>query len=337
MPKLRVQSSYNHLPPPPLPPTWCAYEAVEIAHHLASKHRARKWQVEYLLGMLDECYIVKLPRLKRDRNQIYERSPQHLRWLWCTWAAKLLGWKTTRPEGHLQGFLVAIYKALHEVVFPFPKVERDHDRGGISMAGRGGCGSQGGTLTSGRRCTAAAAKGSTADSTSCASRGAAEETSAVGWQGMVEATGADSREVPHLQLLTYDATLHIHIGRGDISSPSLFPNEGCNAYDEQNMVGRGRNQHDTEQPPNAGMSRTDSVQTFEAVATATKRTSLGWASKSIRTPPRRNADPGVAIDSPSTTCGTLRCSRLDPIWPEPGLVPSESALHHGHNVANLHM
>ena len=170
MPKSRVRSGYNHLPLPLLTPTWCTYEAVEIAHHVVSKHKARKWQVKYLLGMLDECYIVKLPHLERDRSQIYERSPQHLCWLWCTWAAKLLGWKSFHPEDHLQGFLAALYKAFCKVVFHFPKVERDYDRGGTSMAGRGSCGSQGGTLTSGRGCPAVATRGSAIGSTNCASR-----------------------------------------------------------------------------------------------------------------------------------------------------------------------
>lgn len=41
---------------------------------------------------------------------------------------KLLRRKTTRPEGHPQGFSAAVYKALREVVFPFFQVELDHDR-----------------------------------------------------------------------------------------------------------------------------------------------------------------------------------------------------------------
>ena len=130
---------------------------------------------------------------------------------------------------------------------------------------------------------------------------------------MVEAAGAGGKEVLHLQLPTYNATLHVHIGQGDINSPSLLPNEGCNAYDEQNMVGRGRNQHDTEQPSNAGTSKIDLVQTSETVATATKCTSLGWALKSITIPPKKNTNSGIAIGSPPTASGALRYSGLDPI------------------------
>lgn len=93
MPKTRVRASYNHLPPPLYAPTWWKYKAVEIATHLKSKHRARNWQVEYLLGMLNESYIVRLPRLKKDKSDLFDRSPQQLRWLWLSWANKFLSWK----------------------------------------------------------------------------------------------------------------------------------------------------------------------------------------------------------------------------------------------------
>jgi hypothetical protein len=79
MPKAKVRAAYNHLPPPPCAPSWYAYEAVEIASHLKNKHKARNWQVYYLLGMLNESYIVRLPRLKRDGSKLFDRSPQQLR------------------------------------------------------------------------------------------------------------------------------------------------------------------------------------------------------------------------------------------------------------------
>jgi hypothetical protein len=70
-----VRAAYNHLPPHPCAPSWCAYEAVEITSHLKNKHKARNWQVDYLLGMLNESYIVRLPRLKRDGSKLFDRSP----------------------------------------------------------------------------------------------------------------------------------------------------------------------------------------------------------------------------------------------------------------------
>jgi hypothetical protein len=127
MPKPRVREHYTYLPPPPPMPQWCANEAAEIASHLTRKHRARKWQLEYLLGMLHERYLVSLPRLKRDTTEIYNTSPQQLQWLWYSWASKLLGWKQRRPEGHTNGFSPAVYAALRNIMYPFPKVERQED------------------------------------------------------------------------------------------------------------------------------------------------------------------------------------------------------------------
>jgi hypothetical protein len=85
----------------------------------------KKWQVDYLLGMLHERYIVSLPRLRRDTAELCNTSPQRLRWLWCSWAAKLLGWKERLLEGHAKGFSAEVYTILREIVFPFPKIERD--------------------------------------------------------------------------------------------------------------------------------------------------------------------------------------------------------------------
>jgi hypothetical protein len=123
MPKPRLKKQYNHLPPPPHFPSWCAYDAVEISSHLFQKHHARKWQVEYLFAMFNESYLLRLPRLKRDKSQAFDTSPEHLRWLWITWAAKLLGWKERQPEGHYRGFAPEVYSALRERIFPFPKIE----------------------------------------------------------------------------------------------------------------------------------------------------------------------------------------------------------------------
>jgi hypothetical protein len=78
MPKPRMKQLYDHLLPPPLPPPWCAEDAAKISEHLIKRHHARKWQVEYLLAMLNESYIVSLPRLKRDTSDVSDRSPQRL-------------------------------------------------------------------------------------------------------------------------------------------------------------------------------------------------------------------------------------------------------------------
>ena len=78
MPKAKVRATYNHLPSLPCAPNWCAYEDVEIASHLKSKHTSRNWQVDYLLGMLNESYIVRLPCLKRDGSKLFDRFLQQL-------------------------------------------------------------------------------------------------------------------------------------------------------------------------------------------------------------------------------------------------------------------
>jgi hypothetical protein len=72
MGKHRVQMQYLNLPPPPRPPSWCASEVGRIVTHLIRKHNARKWQVQYLTGMLNESYLLQLPRLKRDKSAYLE-------------------------------------------------------------------------------------------------------------------------------------------------------------------------------------------------------------------------------------------------------------------------
>jgi hypothetical protein len=101
----------------------------KISDHLSKKHHARKWQIQYLLAMLNESYIVKLPRLKRDKSDVTNRSPERLRWLWYSWSTKILGWKTRRCEGHPNGFSPKVYTALRENIFPFPKIEQGEDNG----------------------------------------------------------------------------------------------------------------------------------------------------------------------------------------------------------------
>jgi hypothetical protein len=78
-----------------------------------------------MLGMFHERYLVNLPRLKRDKTEWCDTSSRRLRWLWCSWVSKLLGWKESRPEGHPNGLSAEVYTALREKKIPIPKVERD--------------------------------------------------------------------------------------------------------------------------------------------------------------------------------------------------------------------
>jgi hypothetical protein len=100
MAKHRVRKQYINLPPPPPTPSWYPYDAGMIASHLIRTHNAKKWHVYYLIGMLHESYLLSLLRLKRDISALDDSSPERLRWLWCSWGAKTLGWKDSRPEDH---------------------------------------------------------------------------------------------------------------------------------------------------------------------------------------------------------------------------------------------
>jgi hypothetical protein len=115
---------FDHLPLPPLCPSWCVAVAAVIKTHLTTKHRAQPWQVEYILGMLSESYLRRLPRLLEDKRDNIDTSPDHLRWLWCAWSARILGWIRSPVEGDGEGFSAEVYAALRQTVFPFPKVER---------------------------------------------------------------------------------------------------------------------------------------------------------------------------------------------------------------------
>jgi hypothetical protein len=41
-----------------------------IGQHLVRKYNARKWQVLYLVGMLHESYLLRLPRLKKGGSAL---------------------------------------------------------------------------------------------------------------------------------------------------------------------------------------------------------------------------------------------------------------------------
>jgi hypothetical protein len=83
-----------------------------IAQHLVKKQNAQKWQVDYLTGMLHESYLLSLPQLKKDKSSYGDTSLDRLRWLWCAWVAKILGWREERLEGHLIGLTADIHNAL---------------------------------------------------------------------------------------------------------------------------------------------------------------------------------------------------------------------------------
>jgi len=113
-----------YIPPPPPCPPWCETDAAEIVAHLLEKQHAQPWQVEFIVGCLSEEYLLSLPKLSKDNHDSHDTSPKRLRWLFYTWAARILGWTKRREEGDDDGFSPDIYRIIREVVFPFPKVER---------------------------------------------------------------------------------------------------------------------------------------------------------------------------------------------------------------------
>jgi hypothetical protein len=232
MPKARVRAGFDHLPPPPSAPTWCADEAVQIASHLKIKHRARNWQIEYLLGMLNESYIVKLPRLKRDRSTLFDRSLQQLRWLWLSWASKLLGWKLPRPEGHPHGFSAAIHSALRDKVFPYPKIERDDQTTESGSATTAAFGNHAGALTSARL---AAVR-----STTCAAEGALGNAFAN--QAIVATAEVDTTQRTEHDHSSSGVSLRQHYKPGYVRSMLAGAgdtNSGCSNY-KRRIIKSGR-------------------------------------------------------------------------------------------------
>jgi hypothetical protein len=81
-----------------------------------------------MLAMLDEHYILTLPRLKRETAIVEDSSPARLHWLWLTWRAKILGWRQKCREGDAWGFSAEVHDMLRQSVYPFLKLERDGGR-----------------------------------------------------------------------------------------------------------------------------------------------------------------------------------------------------------------
>lgn len=125
------KKAFDSLSFPRLYPQWCGKEAGLIASHLLADHKARNWQVEYMLSMLDADYLVSLPKLAGDKTEYfhYDRSPENLVHLWCSWGRTILGWAKHRGEGHKRGFSSQVYAALQECVFTFPKEEHAAPKG----------------------------------------------------------------------------------------------------------------------------------------------------------------------------------------------------------------
>lgn len=113
-----------NLPPPPPSPPWCISHTAQIIDHLVQKHRAQTWQVEHIVGCLNESYLLSLPKLRNDTHDHHDTSPKRLRWLFYSWTARILGWRNRREEGDEDGLSPEVYQVIREVVYPFPKLER---------------------------------------------------------------------------------------------------------------------------------------------------------------------------------------------------------------------
>lgn len=112
-----------NVPSPPPCPTWCLNDVNALVDHLVNKQGAKPWQVQFIIGCLNESFILSLPRLEKDTRDYNDTSPQRLRWLFYSWTAHILGWMKRREEGDEDGLSPEVYRLIREVVFPFPKVE----------------------------------------------------------------------------------------------------------------------------------------------------------------------------------------------------------------------
>ena len=67
--KSTVHNNYVDLPLSPPYPEWCAIEVEIIPAYLYNSHYTKKWQVDFIVGMLTESYLVNLPTLKKDKRE----------------------------------------------------------------------------------------------------------------------------------------------------------------------------------------------------------------------------------------------------------------------------
>jgi hypothetical protein len=67
--------------------------------------------------------LLRLPRLSEDKKAGIDTFPDHLRWLWFLWSAKILGLLESSSEWE-DRFSEDVRQVLRDSAFPFPKVER---------------------------------------------------------------------------------------------------------------------------------------------------------------------------------------------------------------------
>jgi hypothetical protein len=91
--------------------------------------------------MLHERYICSLPRVKKDKSDITDRSPSTPTLAVVYMKMKILGWEQQRPKGHPKCFSPGVYGALREEIFTFSKIEYEEEDG-LSIETDAGLGSQ---------------------------------------------------------------------------------------------------------------------------------------------------------------------------------------------------
>jgi len=75
--------------------------------------------LNYITGCFTEKYLHSLPKLKNDTQDHLDLGPQRLRWLFYTGASWILGWREQWV------FSKILPDFVHEVMYPFPKIERE--------------------------------------------------------------------------------------------------------------------------------------------------------------------------------------------------------------------
>jgi hypothetical protein len=119
--QITYKDDFDHLPPPPVVPSWCAGEAPIIRTHFITQQRAHAWQIDYILRMLSEGYLCSLPTLRKDNREKSDSFPNHLWWLWYHWYARILSWTLKPTDSDPEEFAAEIRNAIHESMFISPK------------------------------------------------------------------------------------------------------------------------------------------------------------------------------------------------------------------------
>lgn len=113
------------MPPPPHCPTWCRAKIALISSHQRKDHRATQLQIEYIILLLTERYIMQLSYLPYHKCDAEDKRPPHLEWLTYIWAAKILVWTKRRRDETTWLFSIEFSRIIYEVVYPFQKIERE--------------------------------------------------------------------------------------------------------------------------------------------------------------------------------------------------------------------